>query len=168
MFFFKKAFGPLETNAILIGCEKTKLGAIVDPVPGSAKWLLKTAEEKGLKIEKILLTHSHWDHFADAHEVKEKTGAKLFVHELDAPNIKTPGADNLPLFFEIHPVSPDQFVGEDDIVSVGELQFRVILLEVSVTTRKKIVSSSQGILYLLGRSELSSCPRQRQRRCGDR
>ena len=44
-----------------------------------------------LKIEKILLTHSHWDHFADVKVLKEKTGALLYVHPLDAKNVEQPG-----------------------------------------------------------------------------
>jgi hydroxyacylglutathione hydrolase len=126
MFLYKFPFGPLETNAILIGCAKTKLGAVIDPAPGSMKAILQKADELGLHIEKILLTHSHWDHFADAHDLKAKTSAPLYVHFLDAKNIEHPGSDGIPLFFPIHSVQPDHFLNEGDKVEVGKLELEVI------------------------------------------
>jgi hydroxyacylglutathione hydrolase len=126
MFLFKFPFGPLETNAILIGCAKTKTAAVIDPSPGSAGALLAKASELGLKIEKILLTHSHWDHFADAHALKALTSAPLYVHFLDAKNLEHPGSDGIPLFLPIHPVTPEHFLNEGDVVEVGELKLEVI------------------------------------------
>lgn len=126
MFIFRFPFGPLETNAFLIGCQKTRIGAIIDPSPGSAEAILAKSVELNLKIDKILLTHSHWDHFADAHLVKSKTGAPLYVHFLDAKNIEHPGSDGIPLFFPIPPVTPDHFLNEGDLIEVGQLRFEVI------------------------------------------
>lgn len=126
MFLYKFPFGPLETNAILIGCAKSKLAVVVDPSPGSMMALLQKADELGLRVEKILLTHSHWDHFADAHDLKAKTGAPLYVHFLDAKNIEHPGSDGIPLFFPIYPVQPDHFLNEGDSIEVGSLKLEVI------------------------------------------
>jgi len=126
MFLFKFPFGPLETNAILIGCAQTKIGVAIDPSSGSAGAILEKTAELGLKIEKILLTHSHWDHFADAHDLKAKTDAPLYIHFLDAKNLEHPGADGLPLIFPIHPVTPDHFLNEGDLIEVGKLKLEVI------------------------------------------
>jgi hydroxyacylglutathione hydrolase len=126
MLVYKFAFGPLQTNALLLGCSKTRKGAVIDPAPGSAPTLLNQAQLIGLSIEKILLTHSHWDHFADAHLLKETTKAPLYVHSLDALNLKEPGSDGIPLFFPIHPVEPDLFLEEGDHLEVGELRISVI------------------------------------------
>lgn len=126
MFLYKFPFGPLETNAILIGCAKTKIGAVIDPSQGSTGAILQKAADLELKIEKILLTHSHWDHFADAHGLKVQTGATLSVHFLDAKNIEHPGSDGIPLFFPIHPVVPDHFLNEGDTIEVGHLSLEVI------------------------------------------
>lgn len=126
MFVYKFPFGPLQTNAILLGCASKKVGAIIDPSQGSAGPILAKAEELGLKIEKILLTHSHWDHFVDAHALKEKTGAPLYVHFLDAKNVEHPGSDGLPLFFPIHAVTVDHFLKEGQIIELGDLRIEVI------------------------------------------
>lgn len=126
MYIVKFPFGPLQTNAILLGCSKTKKAVIIDASAGCAEPILHKAEEKGSKIEKILLTHSHWDHFADAKELKEKTHAPLYIHTLDAKNLEDPGSDGLPLFIPIEAVSPDHFLSEGDVITVGELKLEVI------------------------------------------
>jgi glyoxylase-like metal-dependent hydrolase (beta-lactamase superfamily II) len=126
MIVYTKSFGPLETNAILLGCSHTKKGAIIDPSQGSAGPLLQKAASLGLSIEKIILTHSHWDHFVDAHFLKLATKAPLYVHELDAKNVEHPGSDGLPLFIPIHPVTPDHLLKEGDVIEVGELRLEVI------------------------------------------
>jgi len=126
MFVYKFAFGPLQTNAILFGCQVTKKCAVIDPALGSTPAILDQIKTLDLSIEKILLTHSHWDHFADAYELKEKTHVPLYVHALDAPNLQAPGCDGLPLFFSIHPVQPDGFLEEGQSFSVGHLKIQVI------------------------------------------
>src|SRR5438105_3295910 len=87
--------GPLQTNAVLLGCSVTKRAAVVDPAAGSAGVLLETATAAQLYIDKILLTHSHWDHIADVQELKARTNAKVLVHAEDAENLRHPGADKL-------------------------------------------------------------------------
>jgi glyoxylase-like metal-dependent hydrolase (beta-lactamase superfamily II) len=126
MFIFKFTFGPAQTNALLVGCPLTKKGAIIDPSPGSSSSLLQKMQELGLTVEKILLTHSHWDHFADAALLKRKLNIPLYVHALDVKNLIEPGSDGLPLFFPIEPVEADGFFKEGDVVDVGDLQAEVI------------------------------------------
>lgn len=118
--------GPLETNAILLGCKASGSAAVIDPSLGSAELILQELQEKGLKLEKILLTHSHWDHIADAHELKLKTGAKIYIHPLDAANLERPGADGIPLFFPIQGEVADSFLEEGKTIEVGSLRIEII------------------------------------------
>ena len=126
MIIFKFPFGPLGTNAILIGCKETKKSAVIDPSMGSANAILQKNEDNQLKVDKILLTHSHWDHFVDACEIKERTKAPLYVHKLDAKNVEEPGSDRLPLMVDIRPVTVDHFLEEGEIIEVGNLKLEVI------------------------------------------
>ncbi|HEV7737705.1 MAG TPA: MBL fold metallo-hydrolase [Chlamydiales bacterium] len=119
-------YGPLETNAILIGCKATKQAAVIDPSQGSTTPILKTAEKEHLEIKKIILTHSHWDHIADVRELKEKTGALLFVHALDAPNVIKPGTDGLPTYFPIQGAQPDGYLEEGKSIDLGHLHIDII------------------------------------------
>ncbi|HSX37232.1 MAG TPA: MBL fold metallo-hydrolase [Chlamydiales bacterium] len=116
--------GPLQTNAILFG--ENGIGAVIDPSPGSAKKILHQACQDGITIEKILLTHSHWDHIADVHALKEKTDAELYVHAFDRKNVQQPGSDGLPLMMPIPAARPDHVLQEGGYVTVGHLQLQVI------------------------------------------
>jgi glyoxylase-like metal-dependent hydrolase (beta-lactamase superfamily II) len=126
MFLQKFPSGPFLTNAILLGCKETKKAAVIDPSPGSTNLILKVAEREGLKIEQILLTHSHWDHIADVHPLKEKTGALILIHPLDAENLKHPGTDGIPFSISIIGMEPDGFLEEGKAVHVGHLVLEVI------------------------------------------
>ena len=126
MLIYKFPSGPLETNAILFGCTTTRRGAVIDPARGSTEPILKLAAEAGLAIERIFLTHSHWDHLADVQELKIKTSALLYVHPLDVKNVEEPGIDGIPLLFPIQGVKADRLLAEGDVIPVGELQVEVI------------------------------------------
>ena len=118
--------GPLSTNAILLGCEETHQAAVIDPSSGSTKAILQEARLLGLKIEKILLTHSHWDHIADVYELQQKTDALVYVHPLDAGNLTDPGSDGLQLYFPIRGVEPDRSLDEAKKIQVGNIEITVI------------------------------------------
>ncbi len=118
--------GPLETNAILFGCSSTKKAAVIDPAYGSTDDILTVVAEKGLQLEMILLTHSHWDHIADIYSLQEKTGVPVFVHSLDVGNLEHPGSDGIPMVFPIQGVKPDGFLEEGQSIQVGNLQIDVI------------------------------------------
>jgi len=118
--------GPVDTNAYLLGCSKTKCAAVIDAPFNSSKKLIKHAQKLDLQIEVILLTHSHWDHIAEASLLKEMIQAPVFIHNEDAENLKHPGSDQLPLFFPIKATQPDAFLQDKQIIVVGELEIEVI------------------------------------------
>jgi hydroxyacylglutathione hydrolase len=126
MILSKFSFGPLQTNAIFIGCSETKKAIVIDPSYGSANALLQKEVQTQCKIEKILLTHSHWDHFADAAKLKEITKADLYVHPLDQKNLLNPGCDRIPFWVPVERVSIDGLFQDGDIICVGKLKLQVI------------------------------------------
>ncbi|MBX9744406.1 MAG: MBL fold metallo-hydrolase [Chlamydiales bacterium] len=119
-------FGPLGTNAILLACKKTRLSAVVDPGVGSIETLLKALQEDNLVLDKILLTHSHWDHIAGVNDLKRETKAPVYIHPLDRENLEKPGSDRIPLFFPIQGVQPDYLLQDQEILEIGHLQVEVL------------------------------------------
>lgn len=118
--------GPFVTNAYVISCQQTGESAIIDPAPKSSGSIFKYCSENNLTPNKIILTHSHWDHIADTFVMKEHFHPVVYIHPLDAPNLRNPGSDGLPLMFPIKGVEPDILLNEGDFVEVGKLRFEII------------------------------------------
>ncbi len=129
-----------------MACPTTKEAVIIDPAPGSAAPIGQYLEKNHLIPIKILLTHSHWDHIADASALKEKYGIGVFVHREDSPNLESPGADLLPLRMNCPPVKPEGFLNEGDLIPVGKLQLEVIHTPGHTPGGVCFYEKSQGIL----------------------
>ena len=71
--------GPMANFGYVLGCEETRIGALIDPSFEPEK-LVEMAKEVGLKIEWILSTHGHFDHVNGNETVVEMTGAKIAGH----------------------------------------------------------------------------------------
>jgi len=56
---------PLQQNCTLFWCTETMRGAFVDP-GGDLPMLKKAAQQHGVTIEKLLITHGHIDHCGQA------------------------------------------------------------------------------------------------------
>lgn len=118
--------GPFETNAYIIACPATQEAAFVDPAPESAAKLERYVQQNDLKPTKILLTHSHWDHIADAAALQKKFNIPIYIHPLDAPNLVQPGSDGLPCWIDIPPISSYKEIKEGDHIDLGECMLSVI------------------------------------------
>ena len=70
----------LPTNVYFYIDEESKHGFIIDPGAEAAR-LKKIAAERGFVIEKILLTHGHFDHIAAVNELQEAWGAEVYMQE---------------------------------------------------------------------------------------
>jgi len=66
--------GFVQTNGYLIETPNGNL--LIDAPQGIAAWL----EERGVRVDHVLLTHQHYDHVEDAAAIKE-TGARLHAFE---------------------------------------------------------------------------------------
>ena len=76
-----KQVGPYSMNTYVIIDESTGTSAIVDPGGDPDKILQMT---NGSKVEKIIITHGHFDNVLAVDDVKKTTGAEVFLHPADA------------------------------------------------------------------------------------
>nr|WP_232461471.1 MBL fold metallo-hydrolase [Thalassotalea crassostreae] len=61
---------PFQQNATLIWCDQTMEGAIID-AGGETPRLLAEAQNHGIKLTKLLLTHSHVDHAGGTQDIAD-------------------------------------------------------------------------------------------------
>lgn len=92
----------------------------------STEVLTNATHDLGVKPDKILLTHSHWDHIADVASLKKRFPIPVFIHPADAPNLQKPGSDGLPLFLRCEGVIPDMLIKDQQEIHVGNLRLTVI------------------------------------------
>ena len=76
--------GPVMENCFLFRRDGSDRALIVDPGDEAPK-LLSAIEELGVRLEAILLTHTHFDHVGAVAPVAEATGAEVWVPEIERP-----------------------------------------------------------------------------------
>ena len=76
--------GVLACNCSIIGDEATREGIVIDPGDDIAD-ILAIVERHGLKIKTIVVTHAHIDHIAGAKQLKDATGAQVYMSAEDLP-----------------------------------------------------------------------------------
>lgn len=100
--------GPLLTNCYLLVSGKEAL--VIDP-GGDIKDVLKELEKNKAKLKFIVLTHSHWDHILGLLKLKEKTGAKVLIHQAEKNMVE----------FKV-----DKFLEEGDKIKIDKICLEVI------------------------------------------
>ncbi len=117
---------PFQSNCYIVGSESTKEGMVIDPGAG-AKEIVGNANQLGLDIKLIVLTHGHVDHIGAIKEVKEATGAEFAIHADELETLREHGQSLSAMFGHSYatPPHPDRLLKGGDSIDLGDLHFLV-------------------------------------------
>jgi hydroxyacylglutathione hydrolase len=139
--------GPFGTNSYLVFDEKSKEALLIDSPPESADLVIKEVKDHGLTVKYIVNTHGHIDHVEDNEILKKELKAKLLIHPADefwldpTPEIK---------YFnpmDQTPSKADGFVNENDILTIGDLNFKIIFTPGHSTGGICLYEEQQKVLF---------------------
>jgi glyoxylase-like metal-dependent hydrolase (beta-lactamase superfamily II) len=114
--------GDFATNAYLLIHNETAIA--IDAPPKAFEFYQNIVKDRGLSFNYLLLTHSHFDHIADAALI-QKEGVKVGIHSLDKGNCIKPGSDGLPLVIPVEPFVPD-FTLDESFLEVDGFKFEIL------------------------------------------
>ena len=118
--------GPIQSNCYILGCERTKQAAVIDP-GGDINTILMTLAKDKLKLAYIINTHGHFDHSGGNKPLKAATGAELLIHRADAPMILNQEQGGAMWGMEIqNSPPPSRYIDEGDIITFGDISLKVL------------------------------------------
>ncbi|MEI6519138.1 MAG: MBL fold metallo-hydrolase [bacterium] len=117
---------PLEVNCYLIADCEAGEAIIVDAPQQVAKLMQAKAEEWGVKVTEIVLTHGHWDHTMGIIEMKDTFGAPISAHCGDLEMLEHPSTAPFNMPFTLTPCTPGIFYTEGDTIKVGNQLLTVL------------------------------------------
>jgi hydroxyacylglutathione hydrolase len=139
------AGGPVQTNAYLVGDTETNDALVIDAPHETARLIVDEAARRGWSIGQIVITHTHWDHVADAKALKETTGAPLLAHPLAEERLANPTSPFGELPVEVPPVAMSGPLNDGDSVPLGGYTFRVMHLPGHDTAHIALVNEDERI-----------------------
>ncbi len=151
MIFHQIPVGPMQNFVYLIGDENTKEAAVVD-----AGWevdkLIEISNKENLKIKKIILTHSHFDHIQKTNKLAEATNSTVYCHELDFDEIKkTINTDSIKA----------ATLKNNDEIKIGNIKIKIIHTPghtpgaICLIVEKKLLTGDTLFVNAIGRTDLA-------------
>ena len=126
MIYKRFTSGSIASCTYILGDETTKEAVMIDP-GYTQKEADVFIEEEGLKLLYIIDTHGHADHVHNNAYFKEKYGAEILIHELDASAL-TDQRTNLSeyLGYALNSPQADRYLQEGDVIRFGSEELTVL------------------------------------------
>lgn len=136
-----------ETNCYIVIDEKKKEAIVIDPA-GNVQKIIEILENLNAKLEYIYLTHCHADHINGVNELKNSKGGKVLIHRNGRENLKN-GIPILSDYIGIPPlnVKEDAIVDDEDILHVGDIEFKVIHTPGHTNDGTSLYCKEEGMLF---------------------
>ena len=117
---------PLQQNCTLIYDTDTKAALVIDP-GGDAPVVMSRLVERGLRVERLLLTHGHLDHAGGAADLHDLVGAPVEgPDQRDAFLLADLERMGREYNFPTRNVTPSRFLAEGETIELGTHRFDIL------------------------------------------
>lgn len=116
----------VESNVYIVA--QNGEGVVID-CGCSAEKLMAVLDKHSVKIKYIILTHGHFDHIYFIDSIREKTGAKVCIHEMDSECLSDPKLNGMALFPIRGSASfkpADILLKDGELLECGGLKYKII------------------------------------------
>lgn len=124
MDFIDLPCGPLGANCYILADEKTNRCLAIDPSDSEA--VLEVLHQKNLILNKIILTHGHFDHCMGVASLKSVTGAEVSMHQADLELIDGTIVAMRTQFPRVPVFKPDRFFDHRDTIDMDSIHLLVL------------------------------------------
>ncbi len=118
--------GELDTSCYLLVSDEGN-AAMIDPA-GECDKIIEELSKNSIVLTKILLTHGHFDHTGAVAELKEITGAKVYIHADDECMLNDTIKNVVYLVpgYTYKPFEADVLLSGGDMIFLDELEISVM------------------------------------------
>ena len=142
--------GMLQEHAYFFINDKTKHGFLIDP-GAEAEKILSVIREKQFVIEKILLTHGHFDHIGAVQKIRETLGCPVIIHEEGKQYLQDASWNLSNLYEEGYTLSADEYLIHGDTLSLEddeEMVLQVIHVPGHTSDGAAYYSAQAGVAFV--------------------
>ena len=115
--------GPILTNSYLYADDATKHAFVIDP-GFEPERIVAAVRDKGLTVERVLVTHGHFDHIGAARDVAQTLGVPICAGERSRKYFRDPTYNLSRQFFPPDgftiPEDEVTFLADDAVISLSE------------------------------------------------
>jgi hydroxyacylglutathione hydrolase len=116
--------GPFQENCYIIGDEGTGEGALIDPGDEAARIAL-AAEQTGLEIGEIIITHAHIDHVGAVAALADEYVCPVLMHSEAEPMLRQLPTQAMMMGLRFGKVpAVDRYIEDEEVLEVGGIGLR--------------------------------------------
>jgi len=114
------------TNCYIIADEEKNEAMVIDPA-GDVDKIIEMLDILNAKLKYIYLTHCHGDHIGGVEELRRRTDSKVLIHRIDSQGLNNKNI-SLTEYIGMEDIllEPDSRVDDEDLLHIGNIEFKVI------------------------------------------
>ena len=135
------------TNCYIVQDEKSKETIVIDP-GGEPEKVLEMLNILDAKVKYIYLTHCHGDHIGAINAIKKQKGGIILIHRDDADGLNNVFVNLSPVIdMGIIKLSPDSRLNDNDLIHIGDLEFKVIHTPGHTKGSSSLYCKKEGLVF---------------------